>query len=85
MPAFHIRPQKAMGCFHDEFGYVQKAEKIQQMCEELRGVGTKAMKERGEKKGRNEGCSKVKHSSLTNTRRHTCLRKLQHEQTKQKQ
>ena len=36
----------------------KKAEKIQQTCEELKDGGTKAMKERMEKKGRNEMCSK---------------------------
>lgn len=56
---FYIWAQKATGCFRNEFSLGgKKTEKICEMYEELKVRRTKAMKERMEKKGRNEICSK---------------------------
>lgn len=68
---------RPLDVFMINFSYVEKNEKIQQMCEELKDRGTNAMKERGT----DEICLK----SQTLLWADACLRKLRHEPTKQKQ
>lgn len=69
---FSIR--RPWDCFTINLSYVEKTEKIQQMCEELKDGGTKAMKERTEKKGRNEICSKSQ-TLVSDSRWHTHMPK----------
>lgn len=60
-------------CFMMNFSDVDKTEKIQQMCEELKDGGTKAMKREWRRKAEMKSVSKKSNTCLWLTMAHTCM------------